>query len=127
MTSAFDGFVLNRVALAVGQVTHVDPATISGRTRLTKDLALGRFGRLRLAICLEEVFDVELSDEVVASFVTVDDVVGYFSRRYFRDFSAPVQGCRGLVPQSFHAAGDGEETDPRASLSGTRGSTIHAA
>ena len=92
-------------------------------------MALGRFGRLRLGVCLEEVFDVELSDELVASFVTVDDVVGYFSRRYFRDFSAPVRGCRGLVPHSFHAAGggDGEETDPRASLSGTRGSTIQAA
>jgi acyl carrier protein len=43
-----------------------------------------------LAICLEEVFDVELSNEVVARFVTVGDVVGYFSCRYFRDFSAPV-------------------------------------
>jgi acyl carrier protein len=90
MTSAFDGFVLNRVALAVAQITHIDPATISSRTRLTEDLALSLFGRLRLAICLEEVFDVELSNEVVARFVTVGDVVGHFSRRYFRDFSAPV-------------------------------------
>ena len=93
MTSAFDGFVLNRVALAVGQVTHIDPATISNGTRLTEDLAMGRFGRLRLAICLEEVFDVELSNEVVARFVTVGDAVGYFSRRYFRDFSAPVRAA----------------------------------
>jgi hypothetical protein len=44
MTSAFDGFVLNRVALAVGQVTNIDPAAISSGTRLTEDLALGQFG-----------------------------------------------------------------------------------
>jgi hypothetical protein len=56
-------------------------------------LALGRFGRLRLGVCLEEVFDVELSNEVVARFVTVSDVVSYFSRRYFRDFSAPVRAA----------------------------------
>jgi acyl carrier protein len=91
MTSAFDGFVLNRVALAVGRATNVDPATISRGTRLTEDLALGRFGRLRLAICLEEVFEVELSNEIVARFLTVGDVVGYVSRRYFTDFSAPVR------------------------------------
>ena len=94
MTSAFDGFVLNRVALAVAQVTHINPTTISGGTRLTEDLALGRFGRLQLAVCLEEMFDIELSNEVVARFVTVGDVVSYFSRRYFRDFSsAPVRAA----------------------------------
>jgi acyl carrier protein len=93
MTSAFDGFVLNRVALAVGQVTHINAAAIASGTRLTEDLALSRFGRLRLAICLEEVFDVELANEVAACFVTVGDVVGYFSRRYFRDFSAPVRAA----------------------------------
>ena len=93
MTSAFDGFVLNKVTLAIAQITSIDPATILSSARLTEDLALGRFGRLRLAVCLEEAFDAELSNEVVAQFVTVSDVVGYFSRRYFRDFPSPVMAA----------------------------------
>ena len=90
MTSAFDGFVLGKVALAIEQVTRIDPADISRGTRLTDDLALGRFARLRLAVCLEEAFDLELPNEVAARFVTVGDIVGYFSRRYFRDFQSPL-------------------------------------
>jgi acyl carrier protein len=93
MTSAFDGFVFNKVAHAIAQVTHMDAAKIGSDTRLTEDLALGRFGRLRLAVCLEEAFDFELPNEVVRKFVTVGDVVGYFSRRYFRDFSDPVRAA----------------------------------
>jgi acyl carrier protein len=90
MTSVFDGFVLNKVARAIEQVTRIDPANISSGTRLAEDLTLSRFGRRRLAVCLEEAFDLELPNECVARFVTVGDVAGYFSRRYFRDFRAPV-------------------------------------
>jgi acyl carrier protein len=93
MTSAFDGFVLNRVTLAIGQIAHIVPANILGGARLTEDLALGRFGRLRLAVYLEEAFDLELPNEVVAQFVTVSDIVGYFSRRYFRDSPSPVRAA----------------------------------
>jgi acyl carrier protein len=93
MTSTFDGFVLSRVVLAIEQTARVDPTQISSDARLTEDLALGRFGRLRLALCLEEAFDLELPSEVVARFVTVSDVVGYFSRRYFRDFPSPVMAA----------------------------------
>jgi acyl carrier protein len=93
MTSAFDGFVFNKVARAIAQVTHMDSANIASGTRLTEDLALGRFGRLRLAVCLEEAFDLELTNEVVGRFVTVGDVAGYLSRRYFRDFPSPVRAA----------------------------------
>jgi acyl carrier protein len=93
MTSAFDRFVLNGVTLAIGRIAHMDPASILTNARLTEDLALGRFGRLRLAVCLEEAFDFELPNEVVARFVTVSDIVGYFSRRYFRDFPFPVRAA----------------------------------
>ena len=93
MTSAFDGFVLNRVTLAIGQIAHIDPANILSSARLTEDLAMGWFGRLRLAVCLEQAFDLELPNEVVARFVAVSDVVGYFSRRYFRDFPSLVRAA----------------------------------
>ena len=41
---------------------------------------LGRFARLKLALYLEETFEVEISDEAVADFDTVDDIVRYMSR-----------------------------------------------
>jgi len=90
MRSAFDSSVLDKVVLAIKQTAHVNPADIATDTRLADDLALGRFGRMKLAIYLEEGFDLELPNEVVARFVTVADIVGYFSRRYFRDFQSPL-------------------------------------
>jgi len=40
-------------------------------------LALSGFGKLKLVICLEEIFDVELSNEKVAQFATVADIVKF--------------------------------------------------
>jgi len=37
---------------------------------------------------LEEVFDLELPNDVVRRFVMVADIVSYFSRRYFRDYQS---------------------------------------
>jgi len=51
---------------------------------------LGGFGRLKLAIYLEQVFRVELPDEASERFVLVADIVDYFSSRYFRDVEFPV-------------------------------------
>jgi acyl carrier protein len=93
MTSAFDSLVLNKVALAVGQVTHIDPAKITAGDRLAEDLALGMFGRFRLAVCLEEAFDLELPNEVVAQFITIGDAARYLSRHYFRDFPVPLRAA----------------------------------
>jgi len=59
-------------------------------TKLVDDWGLGRFGLLKLAIYLEEAFDLELPDEAIARFLTVADIVSYFSRRYFRDFQSPL-------------------------------------
>ncbi len=92
MQAAFHNSVLARVALAIERATQIDPADISPSTRLVNDLGLGRIGRLRVAICLEETFDHELSDDVLDRFVTVADIVSYFGHRYFRDYdySVPV-------------------------------------
>jgi len=88
MGSAFDSSVLDKVALAVEQTARVSPAEVTIDTRLADDLRLGRLGRMRLAMNLEEVFDLELPNDVVARFVTVADIVNYFSRRYFRDYQS---------------------------------------
>jgi acyl carrier protein len=86
MGPAFDTSVFDKVTLAVEQTIYVNPLEITTDTRLVDDLGLGRFGRMRLAVQLEEVFDLELPNDVVGRFVTVADIVGYFSRRYFRDY-----------------------------------------
>jgi acyl carrier protein len=85
MQSAFDAVVFEKVSRAVGQVVRRGKSDLSPATRLSDDLALGRFGRLKLAICLEEAFDVELEDEDVEQFTVVGDIVSYISHRYFRD------------------------------------------
>ncbi len=84
MQSAFDSVVFQKVSQAVGQVVR-GTRDVSPATRLTDDLALSRFGRLKLAICLEEAFDVELEDEEVEQFTVIGDIVSYLSSRYFRD------------------------------------------
>ena len=85
MQAAFDGSVLRRVVLSVEQAIYTAGAQITAATRLVDDLGLSRFDFLKLAIYLEEAFDLELPDEALRRFVTIGDIVKYLSRRYFRD------------------------------------------
>jgi acyl carrier protein len=90
MQSIVSNAVFDKVVLAIERTTFVQAPGISPFTRLVDDLVLGGFGRLKLAIYLEEVFDVELRDEALERFVTVSDVVDYFSGLCFRDIEPPV-------------------------------------
>ena len=85
MPSAVKSSVLDKAPLAVEPIMHVETLGLSRTTRLVNDLALTRRGRLKLAMSLEAVIDVELVDDVVERFVDLGDVVDYFSYRYFRD------------------------------------------
>lgn len=85
MQSAFDSFVFDKVVLAIGKTLRVEPSSLSRSTRLVDDLSLGGFARLRLAVCLEDLFDIELQNDTVERFHTLGDIVSYFSFRYFRD------------------------------------------
>ena len=85
MQSAFNSSVYVKVTLAIKQIMRVDGSGLSQATRLVDDLAIGRFGRLKLAVCLEELFDIELQDNTVEQFDTLGDIVTYLSYRYFRD------------------------------------------
>ena len=89
MQIALDRSVLNGVILAVERTTYVGDREVALETRLACDLGLGGFGRLKLAIYLEEIFDLEFLDEALERFVTVADVVKHISGRYFRD-AAPL-------------------------------------
>ena len=48
---------------------------LSGSTRFDEDLGLDSLTRVEVALALEEVFDVELPEEVVTACDTVDDLV----------------------------------------------------
>jgi len=85
MQSAINSSVFDKVALAVEKTVHAKTPGFSHSTRLDDDLALSRFGRLKLAMSLEEVFDVELGDDVIEQFANVGDIVSHFSYRYFED------------------------------------------
>lgn len=80
--------VFEKVALAVEQTVYIEGNSLTPASRLVDDLRLGRFGRIRLALYLEETFDVELPDEAVEHFRTVDDIVRYMSRWYLENSDA---------------------------------------
>ncbi|MBV8397253.1 MAG: acyl carrier protein [Acetobacteraceae bacterium] len=85
METALTNFVFDRVRLAIEQTTYLGDLVLTWTTRLIDDLELGKFGMLKLALYLEEVFDIELSDELVSRFATIGDIVTHLSRHYFRD------------------------------------------
>ena len=85
MQSALDSFVFDKVLLAIGSTLRVEPSSLSRSTRLVDDLSLGGFARVKLALCLEDLFDMELQNDTVERFQTLGDIVSYFSFRYFRD------------------------------------------
>lgn len=85
MQAALNSSVLDRVTSAIGRTTYIGDRVVTPETRLVSDLALDRFARLKLAVHLEEVFDLELSDEVLEKFVTIANIVKYIGGHYFRD------------------------------------------
>jgi acyl carrier protein len=84
MMSSSHAAVFDKVILAVEQTVYAKGASLSAASRLANDLGLGRFGRIRLALYLEETFDVEVSDEAIEQFDTVGDIVRYMSRQSFQ-------------------------------------------
>ena len=80
MLSNTRDIVFEKVVLAVEQTVYIGGKGITPTSRLVDDLRLGRFARLKLALYLEETFEVEIPDEAVAHFDTVGDIVRYMSR-----------------------------------------------
>jgi acyl carrier protein len=72
--------VFEKVVQAVEQTVYVEGRDLTPTSRLVDDLRLGRFARIKLALYLEETFDVEITDEAVERFNTIGDVVRYVSR-----------------------------------------------
>jgi len=64
----------------------VDDLELTGSTRIADDLGLGKFGRFRLAMNLEDEFEVEFSNEEVRQFVTLGDIARLLNGRYLAEF-----------------------------------------
>jgi acyl carrier protein len=80
MQSTPSSATFEKVVLAVEQTVYISGQSLTPASRLVDDLKLGRFGRIRLALYLEETFDIELPDEELNRFITVGDIVRYMSR-----------------------------------------------
>jgi acyl carrier protein len=89
MEAAINRSVLNRVVHAIRRTNDTfRDFDVTLETRLADDLKLGRIGRMMLGISLEEVFKIDLPDEILENAVTVADIVKYMARRYYRDIDA---------------------------------------
>lgn len=80
MQVALNSSVLDQGIDALRHATKVRTPEITPETHLAVDLALGGFGRIKLAIYLEEAFNIELPDEALERFVTVADIIRYMGR-----------------------------------------------
>jgi acyl carrier protein len=80
MYARFNHAIFEKVVQAVEQIVHIERSRLTLGSRLADDLRLGWFGRIRLVLCLEEMFDAEVPDEALEQFDTVGDIVRYMSR-----------------------------------------------
>ena len=83
MRSPFGDTVFTKVVQAIEQTLHIAGYTLAPATRLVDDLQLGRFGRIKLILYLEETFDTEIPDHAAECFDTIEDIANYMRRWSF--------------------------------------------
>jgi acyl carrier protein len=74
------GVDFDKVISAIEETVYLDGRTVCCDTRLNHDLQLRPFDRIRLAMYLEETFDMEIPDDDVQRFDTVGDIANYIGR-----------------------------------------------
>ena len=67
--------VAEQVRAVAGRLLDLPAERLTGDTRFDEDLGLDSLTRVEVALALEDVFDVELPEEVVTALDTVDDLV----------------------------------------------------
>ena len=95
MQRGVDSCLLGKIATAVVKTCNFDGREVAPSTGLAEDLALSRLGCFELALRLEEILDIELSDKTIEGFETVGDIVRTLSARFFQDVSgADIDGAK---------------------------------
>jgi acyl carrier protein len=79
MYTKFDPAVFEKIKQAVEKTVAMEGRCLTTECRLSDDLNLARFGRIRLGLSLEETFGTEIPDEAMAQFDTIGDIVRYMS------------------------------------------------
>ncbi len=85
MTAALENSILAKVIAAIQQTVFLRDVQITPETRFAEDLGLDSLDVTEIALHLEEVFDVEFPQEVIAHLGRVADMLRYLSRRFFAD------------------------------------------
>lgn len=80
MHISFNQAVFTNVVHAIEQTVYIEGSCLTPDSRLADDLRLGLFGRMRLGLYLEEMFETEIPNEALKRFDTVGDIVRYMSR-----------------------------------------------
>lgn len=79
MLGRYNQAIFAQVVRVIERIFHAPVSALLPSTRLTDDLALGRLGRWKLIIALEDIFDCEFPNDIVARFTTLGDIVRYIS------------------------------------------------
>ncbi len=74
-----------KIFAAVENTTFVDDGELTYSMRIADDLGRGKFGRFRLAMSLEDEFEVEFSNDEIRQFVTLGDIARLLSGRYLSE------------------------------------------
>lgn len=69
--------VFDRIKEIIADQFEVDPEIITYGTSLISDLDAESLDFIDLAMAIEDEFDVEVTDEALLQFVTVEDIVNF--------------------------------------------------
>ena len=73
--------MLEKVIQALADQLEIDAANIKPESRIKDDLGADSLDMLQLLMTIQEELGIEIPDEELATFVTVQDVVNYLESR----------------------------------------------
>ena len=73
--------MLEKVIQALADQLEIDAANIKPESRIKDDLGADSLDMLQLLMTIQEELGIEIPDEELATFVTVQDVVTYLESR----------------------------------------------
>jgi acyl carrier protein len=69
--------VIERVVSTLNEILDKKDHVITPATRLKEDLGVDHLDRFELVIRCEDIFHIEISDDIADSFATVQDIAAY--------------------------------------------------
>lgn len=85
MTEALERSILAKVIVALQSAALSRDVSLGLETRFAEDLGLSRLDMAEVAAHIETAFGTSISQEMIAQFRVVADMVHHISRRFFQD------------------------------------------